>query len=127
MVLWIIAAVALHAAYVLTPAALFLPREGALKHLGGRDDLPEPGVLTGRARRALANWQESLPVFVLLALAALVLGADDRATLGAMIFVLARVAYLPLYLTGLPGPRSLAWLVAVGGLVVMALSVASFV
>ena len=127
MVFWILAAVVLHAVYVLLPTGLFLPREGVANHLGGRDDLPEPSPLTGRARRALANWQESFPVFILLALAALVLDAGYGATLGAIIFVVARAIYLPLYLTGIPGPRSVAWVVAVAGLVLMAVGVAGLV
>lgn len=120
MLTWILAALILHAVYVLTPAALFLPTEGPRRHLGGRDDLPEAPVLVGRARRALANWQESLPVFIALALLAVTL--DKEATLGAVIFVLARGAYLPLYLSGIPGLRSAAWTVAVVGLVMMAVA-----
>ncbi|MAM60075.1 MAPEG family protein [Maritimibacter sp. UBA3975] len=121
MLTWILAAIVLHVVYVLTPTMLYFPTEGISTHMAGRDDLPKPGPLAGRARRALANWQESLPVFIVLALLAVFLEAD--ATTGAMIFVLARVAYLPLYLTGIPGVRTLAWTVAVIGLVMMALAV----
>ncbi|WP_298498370.1 MAPEG family protein [uncultured Maritimibacter sp.] len=125
MVFWILAAIVLHVVHVFLPAGLYLPREGVANHLGGRDELPEPSLLTGRARRALANWQESFPVFILLSLCALVLDAGEGATIGAMIFVIGRVAYLPLYLTGIPGLRSAAWVVAVAGLVLMAISVAA--
>ncbi|EAQ13088.1 putative MAPEG superfamily protein [Maritimibacter alkaliphilus HTCC2654] len=118
MLFWIFAALILHAVYVFTPTMLFFPTEGVSRHMGGRDDLPEPSPVTGRARRALANWQESLPVFIVLALLAVVLEAD--ATLGAAIFVLARVAYLPLYMVAIPGLRTLAWVVAVVGLLMMA-------
>jgi uncharacterized MAPEG superfamily protein len=118
MLFWIFAALILHAVYVFTPTMLFFPTEGVSRHMGGRDDLPEPSPVTGRARRALANWQESLPVFIVLALLAVVLEAD--ATLGAAIFVLARMAYLPLYIVAIPGLRTLAWVVAVVGLLMMA-------
>ena len=118
MLFWIFAALILHAVYVFPPTMLFFPTEGVSRHMGGRDDLPVPSPVTGRARRALANWQESLPVFIVLALLAVVLEAD--ATLGAAIFVLARVAYLPLYMVAIPGLRTLAWVVAVVGLLMMA-------
>jgi uncharacterized MAPEG superfamily protein len=121
MLTWILIAIILHAVYVFTPTMLYFPTEGVARHMGGRDDLPEPGRFAARAKRALANWQESLPVFIALALLAVVLEAD--ATTGAMIFVLARVAYLPLYLTAIPGLRTLSWVVAVIGLIMMALAV----
>lgn len=118
MLFWIFAALILHAVYVFTPTFLFFPTEGLGRHMAGRDDLPEPSKVTARARRALANWQESLPVFIALAVLAVALDAD--ATLGAAIFVLARVAYLPLYMIAIPGLRTVAWTVAIVGLLMMA-------
>ncbi|MGR3364244.1 MAG: MAPEG family protein [Maritimibacter harenae] len=119
MLSWILAAIVLHAIYVFTPTLLYFPTEGVSRHMGGRDDLPPAPPLVGRARRALANWQESLPIFILLALLAVVRDVDVAT--GAAVFVIARLAYLPLYLTGIPGLRTLAWVVAVVGLVMMAL------
>lgn len=124
MVTWLLLGLVLHLAYVFTPAALFLPAEGLMRHMGSRDDLPEPGALVGRARRALANWQESLPIFATLGILALVVDGADmaQAVLGAQIFVLARAAYLVLYLISIPMTRSVAWTAAVFGLGMMALA-----
>jgi uncharacterized MAPEG superfamily protein len=110
----LLAAVALHYVYVFTPTLLFMPAEGVDTHFRSRDDLPEASAVVGRGRRALANWQESFPPFVALALAAMVTGAD--ASNGAMLFLAGRVLYLPLYLAGVPYLRSAVWTASVGGL-----------
>ncbi len=117
MLFWILAGLAVYAVNVFLPAMLFLPREGLMAHLGGRDNLPEPNVQTERARKALANMQENLPVFVTLAILALVVdGADmGQAVLGAQIWVIARIVYIPMYLISIPGLRSAAWTVGVIG------------
>lgn len=115
---WLIVSLVLHSVYVFTPAMLFLPAEGIGTHLGGRDQLPEPSPTVGRARRALANWQESFPAFLALAVAALATGAHAQS--GAVLFLTARLAYLPLYLGGVPYARSAAWMASVAGLVWMA-------
>jgi uncharacterized MAPEG superfamily protein len=66
--------------------------------------------------------QESLPIFIALALLALVKGGDTTATAhAALIFFIARVAYVPAYISGVPMLRSLVWLAGIAGLVMMAL------
>ncbi len=124
MLFWILAGLAVYVANVLLPAALFLPREGVVAHLGGRDNLPDPDLLTGRARRALRNIQESLPVFLTLAVLALVLdGADmGQAVLGAQIWVVARIVYIPMYLISFGPLRSVAWTVGVIGNVIQVMA-----
>ena len=64
-----------------------------------------------RARKALVNTQENLPIFLTLALLSMIVeGANTGlAETGAMLFVLARAAYPICYLTAIPGPRSLAY------------------
>jgi uncharacterized MAPEG superfamily protein len=85
--------------------------------LGNRDNLPEASPLAGRADRAAKNMLENLILFVALALAA---GPSPRATLGAEIFVLARLAYWPIYLAGIHGVRTAVWAVSVVGLGLLA-------
>jgi uncharacterized MAPEG superfamily protein len=90
--------------------------------LGNRDNPPEMSVIAGRLDRAKTNLLEALPIFLALALLARVKGGDTSlATVGAMIFLIARVVYVPAYMSGLPVMRSLVWLVGMGGLLVMAL------
>ncbi len=87
--------------------------------LGPRDDPPPQSRMGGRAARALANMQEALPVFLTLALLNLYLGTGDLALTGATVFLVARVLYVPAYLAGIPGLRTLIWAAGVVGLVLM--------
>ena len=90
--------------------------------VGNRDNLPEISVLAGRLDRAKNNMLESLPIFLALALLALIKGGDTReVTRAASIFLIARVVYVPAYVSGVPILRSLVWLVAVASLAAMAL------
>lgn len=90
--------------------------------LGNRDQPPKMSVVAERLARAKNNMLESLPVFITLALLALIKGGDTSAVAGAAsIFLIARALYVPVYVIGVPVLRSLVWLVAVGSLVVMAL------
>ena len=86
-----------------------------------RDEtMPEPGVLLARARRALANFLETYPVFVAAVLAVAVAGRINALSLiGAHLYLWSRVAYLALYLTGVPLVRSLAWNMALVGILMM--------
>ena len=87
--------------------------------LGPRDDQPPLTRTGGRAERALANMQEALPVFLTLALLNLILGTGDLAVTGATVFLVARVLYVPAYLAGITGLRTLIWAASVVGLVLM--------
>ncbi|MEM7777254.1 MAG: MAPEG family protein [Pseudomonadota bacterium] len=88
--------------------------------LGPRDNPPPMPTLAKRADKALKNFMESLPIFITLALMSLILGkANGLALTGAMTFLIARVAYVPAYLSGIPGLRSIVWGIGTGGLVAM--------
>ncbi len=88
---------------------------------GNRDQPPEMTVVAARLDRAKNNMIEALPLFLGLSLLAMALGkSDGLARLGAMIFLLARLAYVPAYVSGLPWLRSLFWLAANAGLVLIA-------
>jgi uncharacterized MAPEG superfamily protein len=127
MTTWILAALGLYLGQIYLSALIYFPTEGALRHLGGRDDQPEKGKLTKRSDRALVNMKENLPLFFVPALLTYVVpGANlELAILGAQVFFLGRLAYVPLYLTGIPGLRSLAYTVAIVGNVVVAWSLFS--
>lgn len=91
--------------------------------VGNRDNPPEMSVVAGRLDRAKKNMQEALPFFLTLALMALIKGGDtSEAAHSAFVFFLARVVYVPAYVSGIPMLRSLVWLVGVASLVMMALS-----
>jgi uncharacterized MAPEG superfamily protein len=91
---------------------------------GPRDEGREPhGTHAGRAARALRNFLETYPAFVALALGLSVAGKTGA--FGAALWFWARVIYLPLYLFGVPYLRTLAWMAAAGGLVLMAIRLLS--
>ena len=88
--------------------------------LGPRDEQPPQTRLGGRAERALANMHEALPVFLALALLDLILGtAGSLAVNGAIVFLVARILYVPAYLSGIIAVRTLLWMVSWVGLVLM--------
>src|SRR5690349_15687265 len=72
--------------------------------LGPRDSQPPQSLIGERSQRALANMQEALPVFLTLALLHVFRGTDStQAIHGAWVFLLARVLYIPAYLSGALG------------------------
>jgi uncharacterized MAPEG superfamily protein len=90
--------------------------------VGNRDNPPKMSVVAGRLDRAKNNMREALPVFLALALLALVKGGNtNEVTHAASIFLIARVVYVPAYVSGVPMLRSLVWLVGVASLIMMAL------
>lgn len=90
--------------------------------VGNRDKLPEMSVIAGRLDRAKNNMLEALPIFLTLALLALVKGGDtSEVAHAASVFLIARLVYVPAYLSGVPMLRSLVWLMGVSSLVMMAL------
>lgn len=95
---------------------------GSAWNAGPRDEGARPqGVVAGRAERALRNYLETYPAFAALAVALVASGrADGVGFIGGVVWLVARAVYIPLYLAGIPYWRSLVWLVAVIGLVLMA-------
>jgi uncharacterized MAPEG superfamily protein len=90
--------------------------------LGPRDEPPPRTITGGRAERALANMQEALPVFLALALLDMMVAPEaPLATTGATVFLVARVLYVPAYLAGVMGLRTLIWVASLVGLVLMLL------
>lgn len=121
MVVLILLGLGLHFLYVMAPAALLMAQVGPATYMGPRDALPETGILRARALKAAANYSENLPFFLTLGLLALVLeGANQPlAILGAQIFLIGRLIYLPVYMAGIPFLRSVVFAVAAVGLLMM--------
>ena len=77
---------------------------------------PLTGV-AGRLDRALRNYCDTFPFFAALVLVAHTAGRHSGLTeSGAMLYFVARLAYLPLYALGVPLIRSLVWNVAALGM-----------
>lgn len=89
-----------------------------------RDVRPPTPVLTGRMERALRNMLEALPIFLPLALLAEMQAAPAGITvIGAAVFFVARVIYVPAYGSGIVWFRSAVWTVGHAGLVMMIIGV----
>ncbi len=123
MIAWILAALAVFVVQTLMPATIryLLAGPGVWGRLrtalGPRDEQPPLSAAGGRAARALANMHEALPVFLAIALLHAARAPDDpTATAGAALFVVARTAYVPAYLSGWMGVRSTVWMVSWVGL-----------
>ena len=81
---------------------------------------PASGLLFGRATRALANYVENFTPFVAVALALIVTQrTGGSGALGATIWVLARIVYIPLYLFGVVYARTAVWALSIVGLGMM--------
>jgi uncharacterized MAPEG superfamily protein len=92
--------------------------------MGNRDIRPEESRIAARLNRAKNNMLEALPLFLGLAMLALVKGDNTgTAALGGTVFLIARVFYIPIYAAGIPVLRSLVWLAGMAGMLVMALAV----
>ena len=93
---------------------------GSRYNAGPRDEAKALSPLGGRAERALRNFLETWPAFIVLALAASVAGISTGLTQwGAGLYIAFRLAYIPLYLSGVPYLRSLSFLGACVGLLLM--------
>lgn len=91
--------------------------KGLMLAFGNRADLPEATPLAGRAQRTAANTLENFVLFAALALTAQLAGATgERVLLGAEVFLWARIAYIPVYLLGVPFLRTVVWAVGVVGM-----------
>lgn len=125
MVLLVLLVLALFVLQTLLPGRFREPSpdggKGKLvENLGNRDHVRPLTVVGQRATRALDNMHEALPVFLALALLNMIVGtAADSAITGATVFLIARVLYLGVYLSGIAVVRTLIWAVSWVGLAMM--------
>ena len=91
---------------------------GTAWNMGARDEaLPPPEPIVGRLARAQANFFETFPIFAAAVLIVHVAGLGDEMTaLGALLWLGARVVYLPVYALGIPRLRTAIFLVSVAGI-----------
>jgi len=112
---------------VLALVQIFLPsiartREtGPTYNMSARDEPGPPvGKVTGRLQRAQANLFETLPLFAAAVLILHVTAQHNTLTLyGSIMYLAARVLYVPLYAMGIPVVRTLVWSVSLLGLLML--------
>lgn len=104
--------------YVLVAGALVTAKRGIKWNAGNRDTPAEP--LTGppaRAQRASGNFMETFPFFAAAVLAVIALERQSPQTaLAVQLYFWARLAYLPVYVIGIPYLRTAVWLVSLWGI-----------
>ncbi len=100
---------------------------GAKWNMGARDEaLPDPEPIVGRLMRAQANYFETFPIVVAAIAIISIAGLESPlTTAGALLWLAARVIYLPLYALGVPVLRSIVFLTSLAG-ILMLLSPALF-
>lgn len=116
--LWmLLAAAGLQWLLIMIPATMGILANGIGWAFGNREDAKPAAAWVDRASRADRNLKENLPLFAILVLVAHVAQAADATTaLGAQIFVGARVLHALLYMAGIPGLRTLAWVASLVGM-----------
>ena len=106
---------------ILLTARLRTRQYGIKWNTGPRDEtMPPLDPLPGRLLRAQQNLFETLPLFIGALLGAAAVGRLGTLTsLGAHLYFFGRLIYLPLYAIGVPVVRSLVWVAATAGLVLV--------
>jgi uncharacterized MAPEG superfamily protein len=110
--------VVLFIVHVIAQSALAGGEFGQPYLLSARDEQRQVnGVVARRAARALGNFTENYAPFLACDLALIATGHTGG--WGAIVWIVARVIYLPIYLAGIPVARTLCWAVSIIGLVMM--------
>ena len=106
---------------VLIAASLGSAQRGLQWNVGNREGEAKPLTgAAGRADRAMWNFLETFPFFAAAVLAVvLARGNSAHTALGAQLYFWGRLAYLPLYIIGIPYIRTLAWAVSLCGLLLV--------
>lgn len=106
---------------LLVQGALVPLNQGLGWGLGNRDEARDKSSFQARAARTVANHIEGMCLFVPLALVVVLADMSSQLTVwGAGIYVLGRLAFMPLYLLGVPYLRSFAWGISVAGIMLVA-------
>lgn len=95
---------------------------GTKWNMGPRDEPLDPPArpVIGRLARAQANFFETFPLYAAAALIVTVAHLNSKWTaIGALVWIGARIVYLPLYALGVPILRSVAWIAALVGILMV--------
>ncbi|MFT0545545.1 MAPEG family protein [Allopusillimonas ginsengisoli] len=107
--------------YVFVAIGFATWQRGLKWNTGNRDDAEQPlGKHAQRAHRASRNFLETFPFFAAATLAVVVADRTGTQTaLGAEIYLVARVLYLPIYIAGIPYLRTLVYIASIWGILQM--------
>ena len=101
---------------------------GTKWNMGARDEaLPPPEPIVGRLARAQANFFETFPIMIAAILIVVTSGrGSEITTIGAWVWLGARILYLPLYAVGIPVVRTICFLVSVIGMLMVLIPALGF-
>ena len=104
--------------HIFLAAGLVTHQRGLKWNAGNRDGEAKPVAgAAARATRASQNFLETFPFFAAATLAVVVAQHTSAQTaLGAEMYLGARVAYLPIYVIGIPYVRTLVYAVGLWGM-----------
>ena len=85
-----------------------------------RDNTANTSIYIDRANRSLNNLFETLPIFIGLVLLSIINDVDN--SLLAMIWLLARIIYVPVYIVGINYLRTGIWAIALICLIIMSVN-----
>lgn len=115
--LMIFSALGLHFAQIIFPSLMtrIIRAVGNDTMLGAKDPETDTPLLILRARRASANLQESLPIFLTIGVLAVIGGAEMETAIQpvATLWLGLRVVYLLLYLANTGITRTIIWVLSV--------------
>lgn len=118
-------AILLWLVHVVVQASTARPELGDDYLVSPRDQEIEPkGLMARRAKRALHNYMENFPAFIAADLA--LIATQHTGGWGAAGWIIARIVYLPLYMSGVKYVRTLCWIVSIVGLLMMLARLAGF-
>lgn len=93
---------------------------GPAWNVGNRDTEPAFPAWVQRTGRALANHKENFPLFLAAVVVAHLAGAADRTTaIASVVYVVARALHGILYVAGITGLRTIAYLTGVAAALVI--------
>jgi uncharacterized MAPEG superfamily protein len=122
-VIWLMLAVVLgllHVGITATMAQRYRTRDW---NVGPRDvPMPSEGA-AARMERAYRNFMETFPMFAAALLAVAVQNKSGGLShVGAILYVVARIVYIPLYAFGVKYLRSIVWAIATLGIVFLVIA-----
>jgi uncharacterized MAPEG superfamily protein len=119
-IVWLVIAVILAVVHLVGAAQAAERQRPPGWNVGPRD---EPFVATGaagRLDRAYRNFMETFPLFAAALLAVVVQSKSGVLShIGAIVYVVARIVYVPLYTFAVTYIRSLVWLISMIGIVLV--------
>ncbi|MGA9659991.1 MAG: MAPEG family protein [Asticcacaulis sp.] len=118
--LWILVLAAiLGLIQVALPPVVAASRPGYLEwNAGPRDTSFDVGPMADRLRRVFSNFMETFAIFAVIILVLALTGKTSELSVwGARLYLIGRIAYIPLYAFGVKWVRSLSWILSLTGII----------